>query len=166
VIEPSPHDLTFRDKGLQAAIALILLFCVARFCNRHLLGNVKGEAFNDKEGECLKHYWGAVHAKKEEQFLYHMEKLKILRPVGYEYLMNEKKLPRSMWADHAFFMRTWKSHTNNLAERSIHWMGILRAKSPVCLLKILTTKMMTQRARRLIKAEARIKEVNNTVDNM
>jgi hypothetical protein len=152
-----------RDKGLQAAIAIILLCCVARFCNRHLLGNVPGVGFNDKEGLCIKHYWGAVHAHTESQFLYHMEKLKELRPEGYVYLMNEKTLPRSMWADYAFLMRTWSSHTNNLAERSINWMCVLRAASPVALLKILVTKVMEQRARRLIKAEARMREVSNGI---
>ncbi len=107
----------------------------------------------------VKYYWCAVKAETESDFLGWMEKIKELRPEAYTYLMNEKTLPRSMWADYAFLMPTWNSHTNNLAERSINWMGVLRAKGPVALLKTYLTMVMEQRAERLILAEERIEKV-------
>jgi hypothetical protein len=81
---------------LQSAIAKILLKCVARFCNRHLLGNLPGGSFSNKEGVPVKYYWCAVKAETEEDFLSWMDKIRAIRPEAYTYLMNEKTLPRSM----------------------------------------------------------------------
>lgn len=142
-----------RDKGLRWAILHRLAHCCARFCNRHLLGNVKGPSL---DGECVRIYWEAVYYPTFDAFNVAMNKLNALRPQAYEYLMNEKTLPRCLWTNYAFPMRHWNSQTNNLAERVINWLGPeMRQKAPTALIKHCLTKTMEQRHERLTQALAR-----------
>jgi hypothetical protein len=82
-----------------------------------------------------------------------MDELRKLRPVAYDYLMDEKAHPRSLWTNHAFPMRHWNSQTNNLAERGINWVGeAARQKAPVSFLKQFCQKHMEQQYERLQEA--------------
>lgn len=92
-----------------------------------------------------------------------MDKLKLLRPEAYTYLMDEDNLPRELWTNYAFPIRSWKSYTNNLAERAMAWLGEdLRTKAPVALIKHYLSLIVSQRLARKKEASKRIMEVPTT----
>eukprot|EP01034_Spumella_vulgaris_P027071 gene27071-33741_t len=132
-----------------------LVVTTDRFCNRHLMGNIPGgKAHFGKK--CQDLYWQAVRAPTEVEFEEIMEELKVLHPIGYDYLMNVSNLPRCMWTDHAFPMRTWGLRTNNPAEHTMHWMGdCMRAKSAKAFLEEALVKIMEVRGRYLAEALAK-----------
>jgi hypothetical protein len=129
------------------------------------MGNIPGSkaSFTKQCEEC---YWFAVRAKTEVEFEKHMNNLKALHPVAYDYLMNTVNLPRCMWTDYAFPMRTWGSITNNLAEQTMSWLGeAMRMKSPTAFLREALMRIMETRYRYWQEAVDRLNEVTfNTIN--
>ncbi len=97
-----------------------------------------------------------MYATSEELFMVAMDAMKLLNLPAYEYLMDPVTLPRELWTDYAFRMPTWNSHTNNLAEHGIAWLGEeMRKKSVVAFLKEYLSKLMTTRQQRYSMAKLR-----------
>lgn len=140
--------ITDRCKGLINAIEMQLFGAFARFCARHILGNIKGGALSK---DCQGFYWDAVKSETKEGFDTAMAKLCILHPSAHKYL---QAIPHQLWANYAFPSElTHEHYTNNLSERAFAWMGEdMRAKPPVALLKDFLSKLGEEHCTRKLHA--------------
>ncbi len=115
--QPGLIVTTDRKKGLMNAVKKLLPASFHRFCALHLLGNIKGPKFGELE---RKIYWDIVFSDKEEEFTKHMEEMKKIHPIAYNYL---SELPPECWANYACPGRKWGHVCNNLSERAVKFIG-------------------------------------------
>jgi hypothetical protein len=120
----------------------------ARFCARHILGNIKGGAMSKA---CRDLYWVAVKSETKRGFDEAMCKLNALHSSAYKYL---HAIPHELWANYAFpSPLTHEYYTNNLSERAFAWLGEdLRGKPPVPMLKDLLSRLGEQHHNRKLNA--------------
>ncbi|KAK4399496.1 hypothetical protein Sango_1425100 [Sesamum angolense] len=135
-----------RQKGLVETINEIVPNAVNRRCARHIYANFRGQF----AGAALKRYfWQAARSYNVAGFNFALHKIKELKPVAYDWLLN---IPAEMWSRHAFDERLKNDHvTNNISESFNHWVEDLRSKPMLTLVDGLRTKLMCRLQKRKLK---------------
>ncbi|KAK4393965.1 hypothetical protein Sango_1867300 [Sesamum angolense] len=135
-----------RQKGLVETINEIVPNAVNRRCARHIYANFRGQF----AGAALKRYfWQAARSYNVAGFNFALHKIKELKPVAYDWLLN---IPAEMWSRHAFDERLKNDHvTNNISESFNHWVEDRRSKPMLTLVDGLRTKLMCRLQKRKLK---------------
>ncbi|KAL3509852.1 hypothetical protein ACH5RR_029253 [Cinchona calisaya] len=125
----------YGQKGLVEAINIKVPHAVNRKCCRHILSNFRCKYLRVMLNKLFSR---AVRSYTEQGLKEAMAQMKDLKLEAYEWLC---KIPFEFWTRHAFQANLKNDHIiDNIAESLNKWVGVLRGKPILILMKTLRSK--------------------------